>query len=133
MDYESTHILREEIRQLRGTVKAFGIYFVVLSLLPLASTFIIVIMMGSLVGGVTQGIASGISNVPEALNQASDQAKIRSLSDQVEQLQQMLAEKSAVSERNPRPRNNPTMMGKGQATPFFTYPRLGDTVPTPKN
>lgn len=109
MDYESTHILREEIRQLRGTVKAFGIYFVVLSLLPLASTFFIITMMGSLVGGVTQGIASGISNVPEALNQASDQAKIRSLSDQVEQLQQMLSEQAAQDARNPRPKNNPTM------------------------
>lgn len=131
MDHESTHILREEIRQLRGTVKAFGIYFVVLTLLPLLSGFFMITMMSSLVGSVTQGITSGVSQAPEALNRASDQAKIKNLSDQVEQLQQMMAEKTAVPERNPRPKNNPTMMGKGQVTPFYTFPRLGDTVPTP--
>lgn len=116
MDHQQAFQLREEIRQLRGTVKAFGIYFVVLTLLPIAWAIFWAAAIGSFLGGFTDSVGKTVEKASTAIpseyyKHQSEYSKrqVDDLRNQVSELQQRLAEQITQEARNPRPRNNPTM------------------------
>ncbi len=117
-DWESTHQITEELKNLRTTVRRFGIYFVILSLIPFLWALFVLFMMGSLLGGVTSGTARGISEsasqpsksyaAQTQLQRQQLESTLATLARDMERLQQKLESNAS----NPRPANNPTWMRK---------------------
>lgn len=131
-DDESTHLLVEEIRSLRTTVYRFGVYFVILSLLPILWAVLMMALMGSALGGLAGGFTSAMNTTTAAFQTAGTGPELK-VKQQAETISQLREEVDALHQqvltKNAALRKSTLEAAPSHPMPRFDTPTVRRAVP----
>lgn len=124
--------LLDAIKDIHTTIRRFGVYFVVLSLLPILWAIFVFMIMGATLGGLFGGVAKGVSAQAESRSfKAPPMTTSSQVQNDTQELLQTIADlQEQLSENAAQPKTRGFNAGPSAPPKFPSGVRF---VPDPSN